>query len=146
MVVLPPQSQNANPCLNGSGPFASSIFFGASPKRSRDDFDQVGSLPALAGEHIVRPRQGEQPHLNRLFRVLRCAVRAQGLHDDRLHRGKRVLHAVVQFADQQVLVLGGTLALVERCRQALFRRVHFRQAGPGLVLPLPAHAGPSGPR
>jgi hypothetical protein len=34
MVGLPPQTQNANPCLKGSGPFASSIFFGASPNRA----------------------------------------------------------------------------------------------------------------
>src|SRR5687768_16278696 len=35
MVGLPPQTQNANPCLKGSGPFASNIFFGASPIRQR---------------------------------------------------------------------------------------------------------------
>ena len=32
MVLLPPQTQNANPCLQGSGPFASSIFIAESAK------------------------------------------------------------------------------------------------------------------
>ena len=47
MVGLPPQSQNANPCLNGSGPFASSIFFEASPGWKRLSAGEGAKGPRL---------------------------------------------------------------------------------------------------
>ena len=72
---------------------------------------QRRALPALAGQQVVRLRQGDQPVLEGLQQSRVAAVAAQRLGGDGLHRGERVLDAVVQLVHQQVAVPVGAFGL-----------------------------------
>lgn len=67
------------------------------------NLSKIRTLPALPSKHVVRPRQCYEPALEPA-KIFACIYTTEGLRSQRLNRGERVLHAVVQFVDQELAV------------------------------------------
>ena len=72
---------------------------------------QLGLAPGLAGQQVVRLRQGEQAALESVLELRRRLGGAQRLRGDGLHGGQGVLHPVVQLVEEEALLLLGVLLL-----------------------------------
>ena len=72
-----------------------------------DDVVQIRAAPDRLGQQIVGRRQGQQPRFEGRLEGFRIRAGAQGLGGDRLHRGQGVLHPVIQFVQQELLLLLG---------------------------------------
>ena len=76
-----------------------------------DDRAKVRAAPSCLQKQIVRPPEREQPALDGVLRVLGAWQVAQALRDDGADGRERILDAVVQFLEDQLLQLVGRLAL-----------------------------------
>ena len=76
-----------------------------------DDRAKVRAGPSCLQEQIVRAPEREQPALDGLLCVLGAWQVAQTLRDDGADGRERILDAVVQFLEDQLLQLVGRLAL-----------------------------------
>ncbi|MEJ2626873.1 MAG: hypothetical protein P8Z80_20980 [Pseudolabrys sp.] len=82
---------------------------GAMVSDSRLRKAQVGALPLIPGQLIVRLRQRDQPAFEALAERARRSGAARGLRGQRLHGGERVLDPVIELVDQELLALLGEL-------------------------------------
>ena len=76
-----------------------------------DDRGKVRAAPSCLQKQIVRPSQCEQPALDGVLRVFGFGQVAQALRDDGADGCERILDAVVQLLEDQLLQLVGRLAL-----------------------------------
>ena len=59
-------------------------------------------LPILAGQQVVRSGKPKEAVLYGIAHGLGGRRAAKGLADDRLHRRKRILHAMIELIDEQI--------------------------------------------
>ena len=76
-----------------------------------DDRTKVRAGPSCLQKQIVRAPEREQPALDGVLCVLGAWQSAQALRDDGADGRERILDAVVQFLEDQLLQLVGRLAL-----------------------------------
>jgi hypothetical protein len=77
-----------------------------------DDVLKVGARPSRRQQEIVRAAQCQKPALDGVLAVFDAACGAQALRGDGAHRRQRVLDAVVQFFQNELLQPVGGLALL----------------------------------
>jgi hypothetical protein len=77
-----------------------------------DDLTKIGAGPAGLQQEVVSPPERQQPPLDRVLRVLDARCVAQALRGDRADGRQRVLDAVVELFEDQLLQLVGRLALL----------------------------------
>ena len=75
------------------------------------DLFEIGAAPSRLQQQIVRPPQRQQPAFDGVLRVLGAGHVAQALRGNGADRRQRVLDAVVQFFQDQLLQLVGRRAL-----------------------------------
>ena len=97
-----------------------------------DDVAEVGALPMAAGELVVRLAERDKAALEGLAERLGRIGAARRLRRQRLHRRQRVLDAVIELVDQELLAIFGFLALGDVLHDA-----HAVEEMPGVV----AHGG-----
>jgi hypothetical protein len=77
-----------------------------------DDVGKVCARPLRLQQEIVRAAQCQQPALDGVLAVLDAGCGAQAPRGDGAHRRQRVLDAVVQFFQDELLQPVGGLALL----------------------------------
>src|ERR1041384_1470488 len=75
-----------------------------------DDVAQVGALPVTARELVVGLAECDQAALEGLAEGIRRIGAARGLCRQRLYGRQRILDAMVELVDQELLALRGLLA------------------------------------
>ena len=77
-----------------------------------DDLAEIGAGPSCLQQEIVRPAERQQPAFDSVLRMFSSRRVAQALGGDGAHGRERILDAVVQLFEDQLLQLVGRLALL----------------------------------
>src|SRR5438045_2038352 len=78
-------------------------------ERAPDHFRQAGTLPALPSEDVMLLRKCCEPGVQRIANIASRVVTAQCLLCDGLDQAEGVLHAMIEFADEQLVHLIGAV-------------------------------------
>src|SRR5687768_8231524 len=90
-----------------------------------------GGFPLLAGKQIARRRQGAQPPLERFYDLAWNVDALQRLLGDALCEGELIFGQVVEFVDQEPLMLFLALALTDIDENASAADRRAAGVGPG---------------